>query len=102
MLSFRVVCPKKAWGLCGAALFKDCSYDDLQCLAKLELVYITQSCCHLPLFHKRRSPSDNPAGPPSLCGHRYHAYCLHLGVEQCRSKCIEPSYPYGRSPSQEI
>ena len=26
------------------------------------------------------------AGPPLVCGHRYHAFCLHFWVERCTSK----------------
>ena len=46
--------------------------------------------------------SDNPAGPPLVCGHRYHAFCLHFWVERCTSKCIEPTYPYCRAPLLEM
>ena len=41
---------------------------------------------------------DNPAGPPLVCGHRYHAFCLHFWVERCMSKCMEPTCPYCRAP----
>lgn len=46
--------------------------------------------------------AHNPAGPPLLCGHRYHAFCLHFWVERCASKCIEPTCPYCRSPLQKF
>lgn len=42
--------------------------------------------------------ADYPGGPPLLCGHRYHAFCLHFWVEKCISKCIEPTCPYCRAP----
>lgn len=46
--------------------------------------------------------ADNPAGPPLVCRHRYHAFCLHSWVERCASKCIESTCPYCRSPLQEM
>jgi len=46
--------------------------------------------------------AKNPAGPPLLCEHRYHAFCLQFGVEKCTSKCIEPTCPYCRAPVQEM
>lgn len=49
--------------------------------------------------------SDNAeklAGPPLVCGHRYHAFCLHFWVERCESKCIESTCPYCRAPLQEM
>jgi len=46
--------------------------------------------------------NDNPAGLPLMCGHRYHAFCLHFWVERCTIKCIEPTCPYCRSPLQEM
>ena len=30
--------------------------------------------------------ANNPAGPPLVCGHLYHAFCLNFWVEKCRSK----------------
>jgi len=41
---------------------------------------------------------DSLAGPPLVCGHCYYAFCLHFWVERCRSKCIEATCPYCRSP----
>ena len=46
--------------------------------------------------------AENPAGPPLMCGHRYHAFCLHFWVERCRSKCIEATCPYCRAPLREM
>lgn len=46
--------------------------------------------------------SDNPVGPPLVCGHRYHAFCLHFWVERCTMNCIEPTCPYCRLPLQEM
>jgi hypothetical protein len=46
--------------------------------------------------------ADHPVGPPLLCGHRYHAFCLSFWVEKCRSKCIEATCPYCRSPLPEM
>ena len=46
--------------------------------------------------------SDNLAGPYLACVHRYHAFCLHFWVEKCRSKCIEATCPYCRSPLPEM
>jgi hypothetical protein len=43
--------------------------------------------------------ADDPPGPPLLCGHRYHAFCL-FWVERCTNKCIEPTCPYCRAPLQ--
>ena len=45
---------------------------------------------------------DNPAGPPLMYGHRYHAFYLQFWVEKCRSKCIEPTCPYCRAPLPEM
>ena len=45
---------------------------------------------------------DDPEGPPLVCGHRSHAFCLHFWVEKCTTKCIEPTCPYCRSPLQEM
>ena len=45
---------------------------------------------------------DNPAGPPLVCGHRYHVFCLNFWVERCMSKCIEPACPYCGSPLEEM
>jgi len=49
-----------------------------------------------------RNDATNPAGPPLLCGHLYHEHCLGFGMERCLSKCIEPTCPYCRAPSQEV
>jgi hypothetical protein len=46
--------------------------------------------------------TDNPAGPALVCGHRYHAFCLHFWAEKCASKCIEATCPYCRAPLGEM
>lgn len=46
--------------------------------------------------------TNNPAGPPSVCRHRYHVFCLHFWVERCARKCIEATCPYSRAPLPEM
>jgi hypothetical protein len=41
---------------------------------------------------------NNPAAPPLVCNHHYHAICLRMWVETCAIKCIEPACPYCRAP----
>jgi hypothetical protein len=61
-----------------------------------------KSECSVCLNVIESDDARNPAGPPLLCGHRYHAFCLLFCVERCTSKCIEPTCPYCRSPLQEV
>jgi len=58
--------------------------------------------CSVCLNAIASNDAANPAGPPLLCGHRYHASCLQYWVERCTLKCIEPTCPYCRSPLQEM
>jgi hypothetical protein len=58
--------------------------------------------CSVCLNAIEGSDAANPAGPPLVCGHRYHAFCLRFWVERCTLKCIEPTCPYCRSPLQEM
>jgi len=58
--------------------------------------------CSVCLNAIESNDAANPAGPPLVCGHRYHAFCLHFWVERCTLKCIEPTCPYCRSPLQEL
>ena len=43
--------------------------------------------CSVCLNAIHSGDADNPAGPPLICGHRYHSFCLHFWVEKCTSKC---------------
>lgn len=58
--------------------------------------------CSLCLNDIDSNDAENPAGPSLVCGHRYHAFCLHFWVEKCASKCIEATCPYCRAPLQEM
>jgi len=58
--------------------------------------------CSVCLNAIESDDADNPADPPLMCGHRYHAFCLRFWVERCTSKCIEPTCPYCRSPLHEM
>jgi hypothetical protein len=58
--------------------------------------------CSVCLNAIESNDTKNPAGPPLVCGHRYHAFCLQFWVERCTNKCIEPTCPYCRAPVQEI
>jgi len=58
--------------------------------------------CSVCLNAIESDDANNPAGPPLVCGHRYHAFCLNFWVEKCRSKCIEATCPHCRAPVQEV
>jgi len=58
--------------------------------------------CSVGLNAIESNDAANPAGPPLVCGHRYHATFLHYWVERSTVKCIEPTCPYCRSPLQEM
>ena len=58
--------------------------------------------CSVCLNAIESDDDDNPAGPPLMCRHRYHAFGLRFWVERCTSKCIEPTCPYCRSPLHEM
>jgi hypothetical protein len=58
--------------------------------------------CSVCLVAIESDDVDNPAGPPLVCGHRYHALCLQVWVEKCASRCIAPTCPYCRSPLQDL
>jgi hypothetical protein len=58
--------------------------------------------CLVCLNGMKGNDVDNPANPPLVCGHRYHAFCLHFWVKKCTSKCTDPTCPYCRSPLQEM